>query len=152
MFWLIQVLYVFMLVTLFIQYSISCNHNSMTKTRCLERSRRPIFKNNSKMSTQICQLELKDIWRPCLSTDRGFRCGDVMRFRSRYTLSTNPWCRVNLFISSPDFCHTKNKQNPYIWTRFRPVNTPAQREKRRKQFWQYLFKILISNNMIWYNV
>lgn len=44
----------------------------------------------------------KDICLPCLSTERGRRCGDPRRFLSRYTLSTSPWCRVVLLVSNPD--------------------------------------------------
>lgn len=44
----------------------------------------------------------KDICRPCLSTDRGRRCGEPSRPRSRYTLSTSPWCRVVRLVSSPE--------------------------------------------------
>lgn len=48
----------------------------------------------------------KDICRPCLSTKKGFRWGEVMRFRSRQTRSTSPWCRVDLFESCPEFYET----------------------------------------------
>lgn len=34
--------------------------------------------------------EPKDICLPCLSTERGRRCGEPSRFLSRYTLSTRP--------------------------------------------------------------
>lgn len=44
----------------------------------------------------------KDICLPCLSTERGRRWGEPRRFRSRYTLSTSPWCRVVLLVSSAD--------------------------------------------------
>lgn len=46
--------------------------------------------------------EPKDICLPCLSTERGRRCGEPRRFLSRYTLSTSPWCRVVLLVSNPD--------------------------------------------------
>lgn len=42
----------------------------------------------------------KDICRPCLSMGR--RWGELMRFRSLWTRSTNPWWRVPLTESSPD--------------------------------------------------
>lgn len=46
--------------------------------------------------------EPKDICLPCLSTERGRRCGEPRRFLSRYTLSTRPWCRVVRLVSNPD--------------------------------------------------
>lgn len=47
-------------------------------------------------------LWVKDICRPCLSTDKGRRCGEPSRPRSRYTLSTSPWCRVVRLVSRPE--------------------------------------------------
>lgn len=37
-----------------------------------------------------------------MSTESGRRCGEPRRLRSRYTLSTRPWCRVVLLVSSAD--------------------------------------------------
>lgn len=44
----------------------------------------------------------KDICRPCLSTDKGRRWGEPSLPRSRYTLSTSPWCRVVRLVSRPE--------------------------------------------------
>lgn len=63
----------------------------------------------------------KDICLPCLSTERGRRWGEPRRFRSRYTLSTSPWCRVVLLVSSADDWNG-------VWERHRDYpqgNTPT---------------------------
>lgn len=46
---------------------------------------------------------VKDIWRPCLSSASALRCGEALRFRSRYTRSTSPWYRVVLLESTSEF-------------------------------------------------